>query len=68
MLATFAGALPIESLANIPWQDWIPAGRFGTSEEIAGSVLYLLGRAGGYLNGAVITPDGGVMGQLPCTW
>ena len=37
----------------------VPAGRAGTEREIAGLGLYMASPSGGYLNGAVITPDGG---------
>ena len=37
----------------------IPLGRFGTSEEIAGHAIYLLSPACTYLNGEVLTADGG---------
>ncbi|MCS3779402.1 SDR family oxidoreductase [Tsukamurella ocularis] len=38
----------------------IPAARFGTTEEIAGAVSYLLGPYAGYVNGVVLNVDGGV--------
>ena len=37
----------------------IPAGRFGTPEEVAELVCWLLSPASAYVNGAVITVDGG---------
>lgn len=37
----------------------IPLGRIGTPEDVAGTVLFLSGRAGSYVNGATITLDGG---------
>lgn len=37
----------------------IPAGRFGTPEEVADAVLWLLSPRSAYVNGAVITVDGG---------
>ncbi|KAL1917679.1 uncharacterized protein VTP21DRAFT_4072 [Calcarisporiella thermophila] len=36
----------------------IPAGRFGESEDIAGTCIYLASRAGAYTNGATIVVDG----------
>lgn len=37
-----------------------PAGRFGTSDEIAAVIAFLAGPEAGYVNGAVITVDGGL--------
>ncbi|KAH8602155.1 hypothetical protein B0O99DRAFT_131016 [Bisporella sp. PMI_857] len=37
----------------------IPLGRIGTPEDVAGACLFLSGRAGSYVNGAVIALDGG---------
>ncbi len=38
----------------------IPLGRIGSPADMAAAVLYLCGRAGAYLTGAVIPVDGGV--------
>jgi 3-oxoacyl-[acyl-carrier protein] reductase len=38
----------------------IPAGRFGTVEEVAQAVLWLAGDEAGYISGAVIPVDGGL--------
>lgn len=47
---------------------FIPAKRFGTEEEMAGSILYLAGRAGAYSNGVVLTTDGGRLAVMPGTY
>lgn len=37
----------------------IPLGRIGSKEDVAGACLFLSGRGGAYVNGAVIALDGG---------
>lgn len=41
----------------------IPAGRWGTPEDMKGPIVFLASRASDYLNGAVITVDGGYLGR-----
>lgn len=43
----------------------VPAGRIGSPEDLAGTVLYLCGRAGAYTSGAVIPLDGGMSAAEP---
>ncbi len=38
----------------------VPLGRFGSGEDIAGTLLWLTSRAGAYVTGAVIPLDGGM--------
>jgi 3-oxoacyl-[acyl-carrier protein] reductase len=38
----------------------IPAGRFGTTQEIAAAIRFLVGDAASYVNGAVLSVDGGL--------
>ncbi|KIJ17865.1 hypothetical protein PAXINDRAFT_161959 [Paxillus involutus ATCC 200175] len=42
----------------------VPLGRAGTLSDMAGPVLFLAGRAGAYVNGAVWLIDGGRVGQV----
>jgi 2-dehydro-3-deoxy-D-gluconate 5-dehydrogenase len=41
----------------------IPAGRWGTPEDLMGAVVFLCSDASNYLNGSIITVDGGWMGR-----
>jgi 2-deoxy-D-gluconate 3-dehydrogenase len=43
--------------------DRIPAGRWGTPEDLMGTVVFLSSDASNYLNGSVVTVDGGWMGR-----
>ena len=39
----------------------IPMGRFGTSDDVAETILFLSSKAAGYLTGQVLTVDGGLI-------
>jgi 2-deoxy-D-gluconate 3-dehydrogenase len=41
----------------------IPAARWGTAEDVAGAFLFLSSSASDYVNGSIITVDGGWMGR-----
>jgi 2-deoxy-D-gluconate 3-dehydrogenase len=41
----------------------IPAGRWGTPEDMVGAAIYLASRASDYVNGSVIVVDGGWLGR-----
>jgi 2-deoxy-D-gluconate 3-dehydrogenase len=41
----------------------IPAGRWGSPEDLAGAFVYLCSPAGRYVNGTVLTVDGGWMSR-----
>lgn len=41
----------------------IPAGRWGQPEDFKGAVVYLASRASDYVNGTILTVDGGWMGR-----
>lgn len=45
----------------------IPAGRAGDFDDIAGVLLFMVGKSGGYLNGAVQVTDGGRLSVMPAT-
>jgi 2-deoxy-D-gluconate 3-dehydrogenase len=51
---------PVRSKAIL---DRIPAGRWGTPEDLMGTVVFLSSGASDYLNGCVVTVDGGWMGR-----
>jgi 2-deoxy-D-gluconate 3-dehydrogenase len=42
---------------------WIPANRWGTPEDMAGAFVFLSSPASDYMNGSIITVDGGWMGR-----
>jgi hypothetical protein len=46
----------------------VPAQRVGAEEEMAGTILYLASKAGGYCNGSVVLVDGGVLSIHPSTY
>jgi 2-deoxy-D-gluconate 3-dehydrogenase len=41
----------------------IPAGRYGTPEDLGGAVVFLASRVSDYVSGTVLTVDGGWMGR-----
>jgi len=41
----------------------IPASRWGTTEDMAGAYIFLSSPASGYVNGTILTVDGGWMGR-----
>ncbi|KAH7311665.1 short chain dehydrogenase [Stachybotrys elegans] len=49
-------------------ESFMPARRFGTDQEMAGSILYLAGRAGAYCNGLTLLNDGGRIAVVPATY
>lgn len=49
-------------------RELVPQGRFGNEAEIAGTILYLASKAGGYCNGSVMLVDGGVMSVQPSSY
>jgi 2-deoxy-D-gluconate 3-dehydrogenase len=56
-------ALREDPLRNKSILDRIPAGRWGTPEDLMGTIVFLCSDASNYLNGSVVTVDGGWMGR-----
>lgn len=52
-------AMPAEARNAV--SDKVPAGRFGTPSEIANACLFLASREASYINGSVISVDGGLV-------
>jgi NAD(P)-dependent dehydrogenase (short-subunit alcohol dehydrogenase family) len=46
----------------------LPAERVGDLKDMAGTILFLASRAGGYVNGNVLLTDGGRVSILPSTY
>lgn len=49
-------------------RSYIPAERAGSEEDIAGIILYMVSRAGAYLNGSVMLVDGGKLATVASTY
>ncbi len=56
-------ALREDAVRNKAILDRIPQGRWGTPEDLMGTVVFLSSDASNYINGSVITVDGGWMGR-----
>lgn len=56
-------ALREDVVRNKAIQDRIPAGRWGTPEDLMGTMVFLCSEASNYVNGTVVTVDGGWMGR-----
>ena len=56
-------ALRIDPVRNPAILTRIPAGRWGQPGDMAGAVVFLSSRAADYVNGTVLTVDGGWMGR-----
>ena len=54
----FIGDLPEEQMKE--YKKLVPAGRFGTPEEVADAVLFLADKKAAYINGAVLEVTGGL--------
>jgi gluconate 5-dehydrogenase len=55
-------------VANVEFNQWIcgrtPAGRWGQPEELAGAAIFLASRASDFVNGQILTVDGGLLAAL----
>ncbi|KAK0624424.1 hypothetical protein B0T14DRAFT_196076 [Immersiella caudata] len=47
---------------------FIPVRRFGGDQDMAGTVLYLAGHAGGFCNGTILLMDGGRAAVMPTSY
>lgn len=56
-------ALREDSVRSKAILDRIPAGRWGTPQDLMGTVVFLCSDASNYLNGSIVTVDGGWMGR-----
>lgn len=56
-------ALQDDPVRNKAILDRIPAGRWGTPDDFKGAVVYLSSAASDYVNGTILTVDGGWMGR-----
>ncbi len=58
----------IDAASNKFPKERIPAERTGSTEDMAGTILYLTSRAGAYCNGLVVVTDGGRLSVTPATY
>jgi 2-deoxy-D-gluconate 3-dehydrogenase len=56
-------ALREDPVRNKTILERIPAGRWGMPEDLAGAAVFLCSDASNYMNGSVVTVDGGWMGR-----
>ncbi len=56
-------ALREDPVRNSAILDRIPQGRWGTPQDLMGTVVFLSSDASSYLNGSIVTVDGGWMGR-----
>lgn len=56
-------ALRDDAVRNKSILDRIPAGKWGLPEDLMGTIVFLCSDASNYLNGSVVTVDGGWMGR-----
>ena len=56
-------ALRADEIRNKAILARIPAGRWGTPQDLAGALVFLCSDAAAYVNGTILTVDGGWMGR-----
>ena len=56
-------ALQADPVRNAQILARIPAGRWGKPEDLAGALIFLSSSASNYVNGTILTVDGGWMGR-----
>jgi hypothetical protein len=61
---TAAGVRDVAADNLVP-SSTIPTSRIGRGSEMAGSIIYMLSTAGGFLTGSVNVIDGGRLSQVP---
>lgn len=49
-------------------KDVVPEQRPGDAQDMTGAVLFLVSRAGAYVNGNVLLSDGGRLGVVPSSY
>lgn len=65
----FPSEMTVDALANKEWKrEEFPEERAGDETDMAGTILFLVSRAGGYVNGNVLVIDGGRLSVLPSTY
>lgn len=75
------GFYPSEMTNKMPWMQGVnprdegsvdvaivPLERTGSEEDMAGAALFLMSKAGGYIDGNVLLTDGGRLSTMPATY
>jgi NAD(P)-dependent dehydrogenase (short-subunit alcohol dehydrogenase family) len=69
LIKAYGGEIPGDANELVPLDTSIvPTGRMGDRLDMAGTILYLVSRAGAYCNGNVMVVDGGRLGLFPSTY